>query len=60
MDTAIWSHVRDELSGIFTRLIGEEVYLSEEETRRVIERLRLCDVSTERSVYSSADLVDVG
>lgn len=60
MDTVIWAAVREELSVILTRLIGEEVYLSEEEARRVVERLRLRDASTERTVRESAGLIGVG
>lgn len=52
--------MREELSVILTRLIGEEVYLSEEEARRVVKRLRLRDASTERTVRESAGLIGVG
>lgn len=60
MDTVIWATVREELSWILTRLIGEEVYLSEEEAQRVVERLCLREASTERTVRESADFVGVG
>jgi hypothetical protein len=60
MDTVIWTTVREELSCILTRLIGEEVYLSEEEAQRVVERLCPRDASTERKVRESADFVGVG
>ena len=45
--------MREELSGILTRLIGEEVCLSEEEARRVVERFRLRNASPERTVRES-------
>jgi len=60
MNTVIWAVVRDELSGIFTRLIGEEVRLSEEEARRVIERFGAGRVSSEKAVRSLVDPVSVG
>ena len=59
MDTMILIKIRDELSGIFTKLIGEEVHLSDEETQRVIEKLRPADVSNHPSVCSSSDLACV-
>ena len=60
MDKVIWATVRAELSGILTRLIGEEVYLSEEEARRVVERLSLRCMSPDRTGNSSSDLLSVG
>jgi hypothetical protein len=60
MDTVVWAIVQDKLSGIFTGLIGEEVHLSEEEARRVIERLCAHDVSSEKEMRSFVDPVSVG
>ena len=60
MDGPIWTFVRDELSTIFTALIGEEVCVSEEEARQVIRRMCPEVALPVCATESSPDPVSVG
>ena len=60
MDNLIWTFVKEELSVIFTNLIGEEVRLSEEEARQVIQRLCPEAAPPGCPVCSLSDPVSVG
>ena len=60
MDSPTWTFVREELSTIFTELIGEEVCLSEEEARQVIRRMCPEVAPPGCATESSPDPVSVG
>ena len=60
MDAMSWSFLRSELSEVFSNLIGEEVNLSEEEARRVVEKLCHRDASLKQHAGPCADLVGSG